>query len=65
MSRASESSLCNIFYSHKYLVVSNITVHEADEFMPYGGVDQGVGYRHRVSVHWCCFVQVLEINAHA
>jgi hypothetical protein len=40
MARAPESSFCNVFYGHEYLILSSITIHEANEFVSYSSVDQ-------------------------
>jgi hypothetical protein len=48
MARAPESSFCDVFYGHKYLIVPSTTIHEADDFVSCSSVDNasatGIGY---------------------
>jgi hypothetical protein len=40
VAEAPESSLYDILYGHEYLIVSSITIHEADDFVPCISIDQ-------------------------
>ena len=61
---APKCSLGNILFSHEYLIIPCIVIHEANNLMPSCSINRQINNWHRIAIHHCSFVKVPKINAY-
>uniref|UniRef100_A0A0A9ARW9 Uncharacterized protein n=1 Tax=Arundo donax TaxID=35708 RepID=A0A0A9ARW9_ARUDO len=64
-SRTPKRSLRNIFFGHKYLIITCIAIHKTDNLISCCCINQKIFYRHRVIIFGSSFIQRSEINTHS
>src|ERR1043165_1298093 len=60
-----KTSLLHVFGSHFDLIVTGETIHEGENFMLSGVVDQNINVRKWEIVFRTCFVQISVIHTHS
>src|ERR1044072_7858208 len=59
-----KSSLLHVFGSHFDLIITGETIHEGENLMLSGVVNQNINMRKWKIVFWTCFVQISVIHTH-